>query len=490
MLIFLLFLFVLGSCTDPEKDVSTVTPPESKVYLSPDDYQRQMDKLIQEPVITQAIFKSPALQAFAVDEDLKDFWDKMLKQTPVYDLDDWIDNYFVGANDIANGFRDIFDGNNSVPLKDTNYTPKDSVTVPYEYVFYGKERVVYKNATWEIITCQLTTTGAVSDRSKTGVIKYTRTNNLNQYTQFSYAISVYNISFNFSSSDAFRLNFRGLNSYTSGLTSDFVNNSSTGLTGQHTAVFSGSNTNSLYQTNISSNNSATAFNICSYSVGNSVPNHFSISQTVSNDYTFNQSLNTYYTSNNYWSLPNIYYNNYAGSTINKNNINNFAEYGYTWNDTNNSVEFDPSVFAGFVQDNIIPLIQSAFDNIFKKFPEVDATYPDYGVSVDIVELINQLKQPDTTNTGTQPVFTGDINVDVDVTFPAEFYKTYPKLTTTPAYVADDIDTDNFFKKLPPIKILRTSGNILNVAYKIIDDTNLLPYAIFSVSVGLITVFLL
>ena len=50
--------------------------------------------------------------------------------------------------------------------------------------------------------------------------------------------------------------------------------------------------------------------------------------------------------------------------------------------------------------------------------------------------------------------------------------------------------DSFFKKLPPIKILRTSGNILNVAYKIIADTNLLPYAIFSVSVGLITVFLL
>ena len=155
ILIFLIVMYFIGLFHSDDykpKEEENTTPVYTE--LTPDEYQRKMDELINNSSqVTQTVFKSPILQAHAsnIEENLIVFFE----QKTAYDIEDWIDNWFVGARDIKQGIKDIFDGNNSVPVKDTDYTPQSSVTVPFQYVFYGKERVVYKNATWEIITCQL-----------------------------------------------------------------------------------------------------------------------------------------------------------------------------------------------------------------------------------------------------------------------------------------------------------------------------------------------
>lgn len=486
LLIFLIFLYFVGSCSDRSK----YKPKEeniSPVYteLTPDEYQRQMDELINSPPITQTLFKSRILQAHALSA--KETYEKYIDDSPFYNIDDFVDNWFVGYDTI----KDYFSGNESYPVNPAE--PKESITVPFEYKFYGKNRVVYKNGAYETIDCNIITTGAVSDGSKTGVVKYVRINNLNQMTQFSFEISVSSVNQSFSSSYAFRLTFRGLESYTSGLTSEFIKN---GLTSFHMASFCGSSVNSLKQFNINSSNAVSIANICQGLSGSSYPNYFSISSTVSNDYEFSQSMNNYYVNFKYWKLPNVYYYNHAGDTITQNNISNYNEYGYTYNSVTNSIEFNPNLYENFFDLNIKPKLEAEYDLIFSRFPDIDATYSDDDTDIDyinLIEIIKELQTPATTTTlvtGAYPVVTGDINVNVEVTFPAEFYKTYPPLDTGPAFIAENPDVDFAFDSPLPLEILDSSGKILTIASDFIHDSDLMPMYIMCIALGLISLFLL
>lgn len=489
LLVFVIFLYFVGSCTErPEtytsNNESSVTEVE---MLTPEEYQKSMDELINSPPITKTGFKSPILQAHA--ESALEKWNDFWSNTVAYRFDNFVDDWFVGYNDI----KDYFSGNESYPVNPVE--PKESITVPLEYKFYGKNRVVYKSGAYEIITCDIITTGAVSDKSKTGAVKYTRTNNLNQTTQFGFAISVKSISKTFSSTNGFLVNFYGLDSYTFGLTSNFTDNY---LTKLHRAYFQGSSTNSLKQYNIDSSNSVSIDKICYDNSSDSLPNHFSISTVVSNDYEFSQSVNNYFVDFNYWKAPNIYYNNRAGDTITKNNISNYNEYGYTYNNVTNSIEFDPDIYADFFDLNIKPKLESEFDLIFSKFPDIDAEFGDINVKFNnLVEIMNEIKNPSvTTTTGTYPVVTGngscncDVNVTVDVTFPSEFYKTYPPLDTEPAFVAENPDVDFAFDAPLPIRALEVSGGFISLASDFLDDVGLMPVVLLCVSLGFIAMFFL
>lgn len=450
--------------------------------LTPDEYQKQMDEIVKRPPITQTAFKSHILQAHAsnLTDLLRDYWE----DTAFFDLDNWE----IGWKDITGVFTK---DNPAYPSNDFE-KPVESVKVPFQYEFYGKNRVVYGNGTYEIIECRLMTSDPVgsSSKEKTGHVMYRRTNQYHSTTSFAFDISVINIGRSFSSSNAFAVNYYGLDSNTHGLTQSFITSY---LTSNHYAVFQGSSVNSLKRFNLSTNTAVEIKDICWRVTAGYYPNVFSISSTVTNDYEFSQSVNNYYTNNSYWRFPNVYYNNNAGDTITKNNISNYNDYGYTYNDITNSIEFDPDIFAGFLDNDIIPKFKLAFDDIFSHFPDIDAEFGDLDLKyTNIVDIMNEINNPPATTTGIYPVVTGDVNVNVsvDVTFPPEFYKTYPPLTTQPAFIAKNPDIDYAFDEPLPLEILNSSGKILNMATEILTDNGLMPVYIMCVALSLVAFFLL
>lgn len=452
--------------------------------LTPDEYQKQMDEILKRPPVTQTAFKSPILQAHASEltDLIRDYW----KDTAFFDPDNWK----TGFNDIKNFF---IKDSPAFPSNDFE-KPVESVKIPFQYEFYGKNRVVYGNGTYEIIECRLMTSDPVgsSSKEKTGHVMYKRTNQYYSTTSFSFDISVINIGRNFNSDNAFAVSFYGLDSNTQGLTQSFITSY---LTSNHYAVFQGSSVNSIKVFKFSTNTAVEMKDICYRTTGGYYPNVFSISSTVSNDYEFSQSVDNYYINNSYWRFPNVYYNNHAGDTITNNNVSNYNDYGYTYNNITNSIEFDPDIFSRFLDADIIPKFELAFDDIFSHFPDIDAKFGDIDVKYnDIIEIMNEINNPDlpSTTTGTYPLVTGDLNVNVsvDVTFPEEFYKKYPALTTEPAFVVKNPDIDYALDAPLPLEILDSVGNVLNIASDFIQDSGLMPMYIMCISVGLIALFLL
>lgn len=468
LVVFVIFLYFVGSCTErPETNKQ-----ESEVLneVTPDEYEKRLNERLKKKPKASFILQANA----SSQEDLLNDFEK---KTPFYYIDDFIDNWFVGYNDI----KDYFKGNESYPVEPVE--PKESITIPYEYEFYGKNRVVYQNGVYEIITCKIMTSAPVKNKSKTGVVRYTRTNSYGDFTSFSFEISAYRLDRTFSEKNGFILHFYGLNSYTSGLTAEFVKNY---LTGLHRAYFVGSSENSLKQFNVSSDFTVPIQNICFNGFNDNVPNVFNISSTTSNDYQFSQSVNNYYTEFKYWTLPNVYYNNKAGDIITYENVENYNQYGYTYNNVTNSIEFDPNLYSNFFDLDIKPKLENEFNNIFSHFPDIDATYSDDDTNVNynnLVEIIKQLQQP-------SPVVTGNVNVDVDVTFPSEFYKTYPPLNTEPVFVAENPDVDFAFDSPLPMRVLETSGGFISLASDFLEDIGLMPVLLLCLSLGLIVMFFL
>ncbi|MCM1506185.1 MAG: hypothetical protein NC177_03480 [Ruminococcus flavefaciens] len=495
LVLFLVIMYFIGSCTEhPDyqpKEEKGYTPEYTE--LTPDEYQKQMDELVKQPPVTQTAFKSPVMTAYAdfsslyytLYDTLKEYYDK----TTYFFRDNWL----IGAKDIYNYF---FDDNESYPSAedDVSVEPKEEVTIPFQYDFYGKNRVVYDNGTYEIITCRIITTSAKSS-GKTGHIRYTRENQYHQFTQFGFDIRVSNLSRKFDNNEAFTVVYYGLKSGMSGLTSSFVDSE---LASSHKAVFLGNSKNSLKQFNAHFVNAVEISDICDIYNSSSSPNYFTISSTTTNDYEFSQSVNNYYFNYKYWRLPNVYYNNNAGDIITKNNINNYNEYGYTYNTVTNSIEFDPNLYADFFDLNIKPQLELEFDRIFSKFPDIDATYSDDDTTINYIDLVTIMKEIQATSTtttavtGTYPLMTGDINVNVDVTmtFPPEFYKTYPALTTEPAFVAENPDVDFALDEPLPVHALEVSGGLLTLASSFFDDVGLMPIILMSVALGFVVMFFL
>ena len=480
---FLVIMYFIGSCTERPEEYTPAVENNTPVYteLTPDEYQKQMDEIVKRPAVTQTAFKSPILQAHASEltDLLRGYWE----DTAFFDLDNWQ----IGFNDI----KSIFIKDNPAYPSGTFEKPVEVVKVPFQYEFYGKNRVVYGNGTYEIIECRLMTSDPVgsSSKEKTGHVMYRRTNQYHSTTSFAFDISVIGIGRNFSSSNAFTVNYYGLDSNTHGLTQSFITSY---LTSNHYAVFQGSSVNSLKRFNLSTNTAVEIKDICWRVTGGYYPNVFSISSTVTNDYEFSQSVNNYYTNNSYWRFPNVYYNNNSGDTITKNNISNYNDYGYTYNDITNSIEFDPDVFAGFLDNDIIPKFKLAFDDIFSHFPDINAEFGDIDVKYNnIIDIMNEINNPPaiTTVTG-YPVATGDVNVSVDVTFPPEFYKTYPALTTEPAFVVKNPDIDYALDAPLPVRALETAGGFMTLASSFFEDVGLMPVVLMSVSLGLIVMFFL
>ena len=302
------------------------------------------------------------------------------------------------------------------------------------------------------------TSEARSDGGKTGVVKYTRTNQNYSTTSFSFDISVSSITQVFNSTTGFYIKFKGLESYTQGCTQAFLDKY---LTTEHIAEFVGSATNDVKQINYNSTKSYGQEVIC-WGARGSYPNIFSLCSTASNDYEFSQTLDNYYNNNSFWHLPNLYYNNNAGDTINQTNVNNYKQYGYTYNTETNSIEFDSEVFLSYFDTTLKPLIQSEFNSIFSKFPDISAKFGDLGIEyTNLVDIINNINSTTTTTTtiiGTYPVVTGgDINVNVTV----DIATVTCEALTTDSFVIGDID--NILQADLPEKSIKSASALINLS---------------------------
>ncbi len=489
LVVFVVTLYFLGSCTSRPEEYKKNDNNVEFHEVTPEEYEKEMRELIG----GQASFDF-GLTAYAdnVIDDVGQVYKDMWESTPAYNIYDYLKS--KSELDTVNNTHGG-GGHYRYPVEDD----KSTVTINYEYDFYGKNRVVYSSGAWEIIECRLLTSDARSDGSKTGVVKYTRTNQNYSTTSFSFDISVLAITQVFNSTTGFYIKFKGLTSYTQGCTQAFLDKY---LTTEHIAEFVGSATNDVKQINYNSTKSYGQEIICWGSRG-SYPNIFSLCSSVSNDYEFSQTLDNYYNNNSLWHLPNLYYNNNAGDTINQTNINNYKQYGYTYNYETNSIEFDPDIFLNYFDLNIKPLIQTEFNSVFSKFPDINAKFGDLEIEytnlVDIINNINNSTTTTTTVTGTYPIVTTGsggcdcdiyVTVTVDVSVPEEFYRTYPALTTEPAFVAENPDVDYALGAKLPLKALAVSGGFLSFFSNLVDDVGLMPLVLMCVSLGIVTMFLL
>ena len=446
-LIFLVFCYFLGACTANSNNNNNNNNNKIIREVSPEEYEREMQNLVGSQ------FLGLTAHAESVVDSAEQLWRNMWELTPAYNIYDYLSKK-KELDTINNSHGG--GGHYRYPAEDD----KSTVVINYEYDFYGKNRVVYSNGVWEIIECRLLTSDARSDGTKTGVVKYTRTNQNYSTTSFSFDISVVSITQAFNSTTGFYIKFKGLTSYTQGCTQAFLDKY---LMSEHIAEFVGSATNDVKQINYNSTKSYGQEVICWGSRGG-YPNIFSLCSTVSNDYEFSQTLDNYYSNNSLWHLPNLYYNNNAGDTINQTNVNNYKQYGYTYNTDTNSIEFDSEVFLSYFDTTLKPLIQSEFDSIFSKFPEISAKFGDLEIEytnlVDIINNINSATTTTTTITGTYPVVTGgDINVNVTV----DIATVTCEALTTDSFVIGDIDIDNILQADLPEKSIKSASALINLS---------------------------
>lgn len=438
----------MGSCSERSEvtNDSSVTEVEE---LTPEEYEERLNKAIKDSQ-NQSMNKGGILQVNASWQD--DLLNKMFYDTPFFNIDDAVHNV-DSAWDFAKGYfnyiknpdAEYYDDNPSYPINPTE--PKEEITVPYEYKLSGKNKIIYEGGVSEIIICNIITTDYSTDY-KTGVIKYDRIGSFGS-TTFSFEIRCTSISKTFNSDHGVAFNYVGIpGKYAVGVTESF-------LSKKHRCNFVGTSVNSLNTIFVTSSKALSNEVICyDTDYHQYKANVFTSSSLVSNDYEFVQTVKNYTSSNKYWNFPVSYVNNGGGNVINKNNVSNYNEYGYTYNNITNSIEFDPDVYADFFDLNIKPKLEAEYDLIFSRFPDIDATYGDDNIHYnDIISIIQQIKQSiettvttaTTVSSGTFPVGTGDIYIQL--TFPEIYFETYPKLTTEPAVslttVSFSDDSDSF-----------------------------------------------
>ncbi len=486
VIVFLVTLYFIGSCTERPAEYKPKDESNTPVYteLTPDEYQRQMDELIKKPSASQTFFKSHILQAHA-DNAVIDKLDEWFDKTNLYKIDDFVSGYFDYLRNPDSYPEDI--PNIPPPKgKSKETAPVTSYTIPFSYNFYAKNRITYNNGVSEIVVCRMNFDLGSTSATRYGHVTFTRSSSAGYATSFGFDIQSVGLSKSYSSSQAFSVSYIPVKSNVSGI--DISNNSSF-FNYSRSAYFVSGTTNSIYTKN-AGNSTVNFDDIATMSTTSTWYNRFTICQTFSNDYTFIQGLDSYQGGSRVKSV-NKYYDNHMGDTITTNNYNNYKDYGVTYNNVTNSLEFDPDVLAGYFNGTIKPSLEAGFDSVFSVAPDIGAEINGYtGELNNLVQLIQQ--STSTTTGATYPVATGDINVNVtvDVTFPEEFYKKYPALTTEPAFVAENPDVDFAFDSPLPVRGLQVAGRFITLASDFIYDTGLMPVALMCVSLGLIAMFFL
>lgn len=483
-------LYLLGSCSSrvPVREIEASTPTQSFIEVDVDEYEKRL----QDAILDRTSFFSSyntflTANAFNPNDVLNDFFEK----TNVYKVNDWLSGYL----DYLRNPDYYPDDNVNVPPpvnSSNSENPVTSTLIPYHYNAYGKMRLVYNGGVSELVVCRFDADLSTSTQIGKGHVFITRNSSDGYSTSFGFDVNLTGVIRNFNSTNAFIFSYRPLDSNVTGIdTTSITWKNLVVSTSTRSICFSSELTNSIRTSDIKINTPASYDSFIISSTG-SPYNSYTVSQTLSNHYEFNVGLSNYQSNNSRTKSVNVYYNNNAQSTVTTNNYNQYSDYGYTYNNITGSLEFNPDVLANYFNNSIKPALELGFDDLFSAFPDIDATLKDYtGELNNIVELIeqNNTSTQTTATTPSLPVVTGDINVSVDVTFPDEFYKQYPALTTSPAYKVLQPDFDFAFDSEIPENVLRTGGSLLNLSDSIITDAGLKPIALFSVAVGLIGILI-
>lgn len=165
--------------------------------------------------------------------------------------------------------------------------------------------------------------------------------------------------------------------------------------------------------------------------------------------SYQQNANHYLinNSNNYWNPITIYnvFPIQAGTTINQSNVNQYSEYGYTWNNTTNTIDFDPDILAAYINNELMPQLELMYENFYKKFPDIDANITDEDITyVDPFEQATE--PPETLPPATFPPGSGGgmTPEELDAVLNQETYYILDMETDLPLIAVDSLpDVENF-----------------------------------------------
>lgn len=98
-----------------------------------------------------------------------------------------------------------------------------------------------------------------------------------------------------------------------------------------------------------------------------------------NSYNYNGNHTLIYSGGNYWNTCTILSPIMAGTTINKNNYNDYAMYGYYINN-NGDLDIDLDVLAAYISAELEPWLELQYKNAYQKFPDIDADITDEDIN--------------------------------------------------------------------------------------------------------------
>lgn len=257
-------------------------------------------------------------------------------------------------------------------LKNPTISAGEKSTVSSQLNSVGKKRIYYGySGKYELIRCELT----YNQDNKEVTYKITRSFDGAMYTYYVYSNEGSEITVSWASSGYTVRS--SINSIRGGQN---VQNQ-TPLVNIRMTSYS---VNSLPVSTLSTNTKTAVPDNSSWILGaNGTIRDYAENTFETNDYTYNLNHSVITNSNKYWNPATIYLPTYipvsSGTEINQTNINNYSEYGYTWNDTTNSVDVDMDVLTAWVQNELIPQLELVYKGTYQDFPDIDVDITDQDI---------------------------------------------------------------------------------------------------------------
>lgn len=386
--------------------------------LSNDDYVEYFNARLQERaediadgvavIDAQPVpFSSYSVQTYDFLDDLDET--KFVDKTRFIDLPNWLGYAFDFAKYI---------------LQNPTMSAGGEVRFSEKISSIGKKRLYYTKAdTYENITCGLN----FDYSTKEDTIRLTRSGFGALSTFYLYSQENTSITLTWSASG---YAFKGTNQSSSGASTSFE------VASTHIRMDSFS-VNILPETKVSqltivSDNS-------SYLYGNnSTPAIYAENTFATNSRDYNANHTLIDNSKSYWNPVTIYnvFPAKSGDTINQNNINNYSQYGYSWNSVTNTVEFDPDVLAAYINGELLPQLMALYIDAYQHFPDVDADINDQDITY--YDPFDDGSETDTLPPATFPPGGGLTPSELDAVLNSETFYILDMDTDIPALTIDTL----------------------------------------------------
>lgn len=158
----------------------------------------------------------------------------------------------------------------------------------------------------------------------------------------------------------------------------------------------------------------------------------------------------------------------SGVTINRNTVENYNDYGITYNNENNEFDLDIPVLAAALGAAITPTFEGIFDGTFDLQPEIGA---DFNLSPDL-----EFNWPDLVD---------DFINSITIQAPGWNEPYYPEINTEP-YITGTIPSySNYMAQTVDANVINSSGKALSMGWGFLDSLGLISLMIPLVIVGLL-----